>query len=204
MKYYVVKNGKTTGIFTNWDKCKESVNGFSGAIYKSFKSEKEALEYLNGTDTVASNTVSQNITSETAVNQNTAVAYCDGSYNDTTKQFSYGLVILFGNKEYEFSKAFDIIDESRNVAGEIYGAMKAMAFCIENNIKTLNLYYDYTGIEFWATKAWKANKDITRNYVKFYDSIKDKLDVNFVKVKGHSGVELNEKVDKLAKAAIGL
>lgn len=203
MKYYVVKSGRQTGIFTDWDKCKESVNGFSRAVYKSFKSQKEALEYLNDTGSVASNTVNEN-TADTVTDKDAAVAYCDGSYNDNTKQFSYGLVILFGNKEYEFSKAFNVIDESRNVAGEIYGAMKAMEFCVENNIKTLNLYYDYTGIEFWATKAWKANKDITKNYVKFYDSIKTKLNVNFVKVKGHSGVELNEKVDKIAKAAIGL
>ena len=108
------------------------------------------------------------------------------------------------SRAYEFSKAFDCIDESRNVAGEICGAMTAMRFCVDHNIKALDLYYDYTGIKFWATKFWKANKEITKNYVKFYDSIQDKLYVNFIKVKSHSGVKLNERVDKLAKAAIGL
>lgn len=207
MKYYAVKAGKTTGIFTNWDDAKEAVNGFSKALYKRFKTEKEALDYLNDT---ASHTVKP-ATTEPVIDEtkqiapeNTAVAFCDGSYNDTTKQFSYGLVIFCSDKVYEFSKAFDCIDESRNVAGEICGAMTAMRFCVDHNIKALDLYYDYTGIAFWATKVWKAGKDITKNYVKFYDSIQDKLYVNFIKVKGHSGIKLNERVDKLAKAAIGL
>ena len=134
----------------------------------------------------------------------TAVAFCDGSYNDATKQFSYGLVIFWNHQEYEFSKAFDVIDESRNVAGEIYGAMQAMQFCVDNHIQSLDLYYDYTGIAFWAIKFWKAHKKIPKQYVQFCDSIEDQLDVNFIKVKAHSGVELNERVDKLAKAAIGL
>lgn len=207
MKYYAVKSGNQTGIFTNWDDCKASVDGFSGAVYKSFPSEKEALDYLNDT---ASHTVKP-ATTEPVIDEtkliapeNTAVAFCDGSYNDTTKQFSYGLVIFCSDKVYEFSKAFDCIDESRNVAGEICGAMTAMQFCVNHHIPKLDLYYDYAGIAFWATKVWKANKDITKQYVQFCDSISDKLTVNFVKVKSHSGVKFNERVDKLAKAAIGL
>lgn len=207
MKYYAVKSGKQTGIFTTWDACKEAVNGVSGAVYKSFTSKKEALDYLNtAVDFAVKPATTESVTNQTktVADENTAIAYCDGSYNDATKQFSYGLVIFCSDKVYEFSKAFDCIDESRNVAGEICGAMTAMQFCIDHHIKSLDLYYDYTGIAFWATKVWKAGKDITKNYVKFYDSIQDKLYVNFIKVKGHSGVELNERVDKLAKAAIGL
>lgn len=35
-KYYVVWSGKTTGIFSNWDECKEQVSGYQGALYKGF------------------------------------------------------------------------------------------------------------------------------------------------------------------------
>ena len=35
-------------------------------------------------------------------------------------------------------------------------------------------------------------------------SVKDKIDIKFVKVKGHSGVEGNEEADLLAKQAVGI
>ena len=35
-KYYAVKVGKTPGIYQTWDECKANVDGFSGALYKSF------------------------------------------------------------------------------------------------------------------------------------------------------------------------
>ena len=46
-KYYVVKVGKSVGIYNNWEDCKKQVTGFSGAIYKSFPTLEEAKEYLN-------------------------------------------------------------------------------------------------------------------------------------------------------------
>ena len=47
-KFYAVKNGKKTGIFSTWDECKEQVFGFKGAIYKSFKTLSEAEAFLEG------------------------------------------------------------------------------------------------------------------------------------------------------------
>lgn len=35
-KYYVVRKGRKTGIYDNWDACKEQVHGYMGAKYKSF------------------------------------------------------------------------------------------------------------------------------------------------------------------------
>lgn len=47
MKYYAVKVGYKTGVFDNWEECKASVDGFTGAVFKSFKSLNSAEEYLN-------------------------------------------------------------------------------------------------------------------------------------------------------------
>ena len=46
-KYYAIKKGKgvTDKIVSSWDECKELVLGYP-SIYKSFKTEEEALEYL--------------------------------------------------------------------------------------------------------------------------------------------------------------
>lgn len=54
MKYYAVKKGRETGIFTSWDEAEKKVKGFSGAQYKSFKTEAEANAYLRGTAPKAS------------------------------------------------------------------------------------------------------------------------------------------------------
>ena len=196
MKYYAVRKGYKTGIFTNWEECKSYVHSFSGAEYKSFNNEQDAMDYLNNKN--------EYINTKVNIDKNTAIAYCDGSYDNNTQRFAYGVVIMHDNQTIEFSQAFDAFDTGRNMTGEIFGAMKAMQYCLDNNIKSLDLYYDYAGIEAWATGEWNANKELTKKYARFCNNLKDKLNVNFHKVKGHSGVELNERADKLAKAALGL
>lgn len=46
-KYYVVWFGDPAGIFDNWDKCKASIAGISGAQYKSFDTLAEAKIAFN-------------------------------------------------------------------------------------------------------------------------------------------------------------
>jgi ribonuclease HI len=41
-KFYAVMRGRKTGLFTRWDDCKRQVEGFQGAIYKSYPSKAEA------------------------------------------------------------------------------------------------------------------------------------------------------------------
>src|SRR5699024_2921565 len=38
--------GKKTGIFTSWPECERQVSGYAGAKYKSFKTQAEALQWL--------------------------------------------------------------------------------------------------------------------------------------------------------------
>lgn len=193
-KYYAVRKGKKTGIFNTWDECKMNVDGFSGAQYKSFKTKEEALAYIgDGNEVKIDNT-------------NGVIAYVDGSYNIATKEFSYGMVILRDSKEYTFNKKFDDKDlaSMRNVAGEIKGAQAAMAYAVEEGLKEITIYYDYAGIAFWCLGDWKANKEGTIAYKEYYDSIKELVKVNFVKVKGHSGDKYNDMADALAKEALGI
>ena len=53
-------------------------------------------------------------------------------------------------------------------------------------------------------EAWKTNKDGTKAYKAFYESLAGKLKVNFHKVKGHSGDRYNDEADKLAKDQLGI
>ncbi len=193
-KFYVVKKGYNCGIYESWDECKKQVEGYSGAVYKSFKNIDDAKKFFQPDNNVKEN-------SEFDI-----VAYVDGSYNIETKEFSYGMVILLGKDEKLFSEKFDDkeLSEMRNVAGEIMGAMKAMEYCLEFGFKSILIHFDYEGIEKWCSGDWKANKVGTQNYKKFYDSIKDKINITFKKVKAHSGNKYNDLADKLAKQALNI
>jgi len=189
--FYGVKNGRKIGVYNSWEECQKQVIGFPNAEFKKFSSEQEALEYVLGT------TKKIELRIET-------LAYVDGSYNLETGSYSYGVVIIDGENEYHFSGREDDKELAlmRNVAGEIKGSMVAMEWARINGKKSIGIYYDYTGIENWALGNWKTNKEGTKNYKKYYDKIKNDLDVVFIKVKAHSGNKYNDLADKLAKEAI--
>lgn len=200
-KYYAVRKGKVPGIYMTWDDCKAQVDGFSGAEYKSFPSLEEAAAFAEGGDDNVSAEVRDGVPVSDEYN---AVAYVDGSYNDATKEFSYGVVMFHDGKEIHFSEKVEDsgLAEMRNVAGEIKGAECAMRYAVGKGCKTLIIYHDYEGIAKWCMGIWKANKEGTQAYKAYYDSIKDRIKIDFVKVKGHSGDLYNDKADELAKKAI--
>ena len=47
-KFYVVWVGRIPGVYASWGECKEQVEGFTGAKYKSFSTELEAQRAYSG------------------------------------------------------------------------------------------------------------------------------------------------------------
>ena len=207
--YYAVRIGKTPGIYKTWEDCKAQVIGYKGAIYKGFAEKQDAEDFLRG-GLSASNTdaASDNNDENTQVEPSDSeiTAYVDGSFS-SGKSFGCGCIILKdGEVIAEISKAYE--DEElatmRNVAGEIKASELAMQYALDNGYTSLSIYHDYQGIASWCLGEWKTNKAGTIAYKQFYDDIKDKLKVHFIKVKGHSGDEYNEIADGLAKKALGI
>ncbi len=193
-KVYAVRKGRTPGIYQTWAECQKQISGFSGAEYKGLPTMEEAKAYVEGGCDAAGDP--DNITTE-------AVAYVDGSYNLSTRQFSCGVVFFHGEKEEYFSQLYNDpeLAEMRNVAGEIKGSEKAIQYCLDNEIKSVTIFHDYEGIAKWCTGAWQAKKDGTRKYKEFYEAAREKVEIKFVKVKGHSGDKYNDMADQLAKSA---
>lgn len=219
-KYYAVKNGKIKGVYLTWKDCQSMVIGYPNAVYKSFEDPHEAMDFLVGEKTSVRKDKKldkvENIDDEVldkdrdeyyefTIDKDTIEAYVDGSFDASQKKYGSGGVLIKNGKVIDsFSKEGKNLDSvsMRNVAGEIEASMYAMEYCVDNGYSKLVLYFDYNGIEKWCTGEWKANKKGTKDYKKFYDEISDKLEVKFVKVKAHTGVEYNEMADKLAKESI--
>lgn len=192
MKYYAVKNGRKSGIYTTWEQCKAQVEGFSGAVYKSFSTQQEALDYLNDYQVSGSKA--------------DCVAYVDGSYDHSILAYGSGVVVLYNKKKYTCSKMNNHKElvGMRNVAGEIEASMIAMRFAKEHGCKHLEICYDYEGIEKWCTGVWQANKPGTQAYRDYYKKMSECMEITFTKIKSHSGNALNDEADELAKKALGL
>ncbi|HHX63094.1 MAG TPA: reverse transcriptase-like protein [Epulopiscium sp.] len=203
-KTYAVRRGRETGLFKTWAECQKQVIGFSGAEYKSFITLKEAEAYIEG---ASEEVVGEDFTTDDG-NQSVevVVAYVDGSYDVKTHQYGSGVVILWKGEKQVFSFKGDTpqLADMRNVAGEIVGAQRAMEFALENKAKKVIIYYDYEGIEKWCTGAWKAKKEGTQMYAQAYERLKKQIEVEFVKVRAHTGDKYNEEADILAKKAIDL
>ena len=50
-KFYAVKVGKKPGIYETWAECQSQISGFSGAIYRGFATQEEAMVFLKNSVT---------------------------------------------------------------------------------------------------------------------------------------------------------
>jgi len=113
-KFYAVKAGRTTGIFTDWDSCKQSINGFSGAVFKSFTTIESANEYLTPTTRLAKNNI---------------CIYTDGS--SMNKKGGYAFIIVKDNQSSEFYGKVPLSPCTNNQA-ELYAVYMALNEYQEN------------------------------------------------------------------------
>lgn len=128
--------------------------------------------------------------------------YVDGSYiNGST---GYGAVILKdGEVVEELSGAVtdSRLTETRQVAGELRAVEEAINWCERNGIEEVAIYYDYNGIEKWATGAWKTNQAMTQGYARAVRS--SPVKIRWHKVTSHTGDRWNDRADELAKRGAG-
>ena len=201
-RYYAVKVGHKVGLFETWDECNKQINGYSGAIYKSFSTKKEANAYLTGAEAPEEAYVSK------PDSEKEIYAYVDGSYDVKTGAYSYGIVLLFHSGDVKTLNGKSENDKAasmRNVAGELKGAAVAMQYAVNNGYEKLTIFHDYEGIGKWARKEWKTNLEATKAYADYCDKIYKTLKkLEFVKVAAHTGVIYNELADELAKEALGI
>ena len=203
-KFYAVKNGKNgDGIYDSWEACKapgprgekRGVQGLShpgggGGLPRAGR----GLHHLKGGSP------------ENPQREGVAVAYVDGSFSKDTGEFACGAVLFWqGERALSSKKAHNdpALAEMHNVAGEILGAVAVIRYCLDKGIPALEIHHDYEGVGKWATGLWKANKPGTQAYAALCKQAMERLQLSFVKVKGHSGNQWNDLADQLARRALG-
>ena len=199
MKFYGVRRGRTTGVFDSWDACRKQVYKFPSAEYKAFSTREEAFAFVSP---AAPALKKAKKTWDVSSDSNTAI-WVDGScfpQRDGSLRIGWGLLIKQDGEEVYRARGNDIPPEAvehRNVAGEIFGILKALEWCKEQGIAEVTLYFDYQGLESWPTGVWRAKLPFTQLYAQAVNA--SGITIHWSKVKAHSGIPENEIVDQLAK-----
>ena len=188
-KTYAVRVGRKVGLFRSWPECQAQVSGFAGAEYKSFPTESEARAWMEraapGTGAPASD----------------VAIYTDGSYRGG--RYGWAFVVLKGGElvaEQAGAGGGDLAAESHNIAGELHAVMQAVSYARREGLLPATIYHDLEGAAKWVNGAWQARNELTQSYVRFMQPYLNEL--TFVHVRGHSGVQWNERCDVLAKEAM--
>ena len=199
-KIYAVKQGNQVGIFLTWEECQAATKGFSSPKFKAFETEELAKAYLNDEDIVLKNDITPRL------NKGEVVAFVDGSFDATKQIYGYGAYIIAP----QFPKPVELCGKGQNekyidlhnVAGEILGVLNAVDWAWKNGFSKIALFYDYEGIGKWANGEWKANKTLSQYYQSYIEEKRELLQIDFIKVSGHSNNAYNDRADVLAKSAI--
>ncbi|MGI5989212.1 MAG: viroplasmin family protein [Lachnospiraceae bacterium] len=212
-KFYAVHKGKTPGVYTDWPSCRSQVAGYKNPVYKGFDNFMDAVKFVKegpgpGRSGRTEESRARGVSGST---QGSFVlekpyAFTDGSYNSKTKVYGYGGFLVHGDKREVLagSGSDPEFASMRNVAGEILGAEAAVRKALELGLDRLTICYDYMGVEMWAVGKWKRNLAATRRYHEVMQQAMKQMDIRFVKIKSHTGVEGNEEADRLAKKSAGL
>ena len=221
--FYAVAKGRNPGIYTEWsgpNGAQVQVTRFKGASHQRFGTEEEAKAFIeNSAPQVSSpqgtggrNGKSDNKDKPSAheserINQITI--YTDGGCINNPGPGGYGAVIINGETAQEISGGYRYTTNNRM---ELMACIVALSSLKKPASVTLHSDSKYVvdGITKGWAKGWRANNWIKPSNKKpalnpdLWDQLLklcEKHDVEFKWVKGHAGIEFNERCDVLATEA---
>jgi ribonuclease HI len=218
VKYYAVRKGHKTGIFTTWGQVEPLVKGFPGAQHKSFPNLELARSYLDSEGSIvpelSSSASSPDVShAQCEDSQYDVVIYTDGSSDQV--RAGYGVVFTKNNRVITTFKGplpLDIYPAQTNNQSELYAILIALKELKKHKqilIKSDSNYSIKSLTEWchgWIRNGWKTskgmdvlNKELIMDILHELDSRNlDEKSIKFEHVRAHCGIEFNELADELA------
>ncbi|MFT8322232.1 MAG: ribonuclease H family protein [Bacillus sp. (in: firmicutes)] len=162
-KYYVVWNGRKTGIFTTWAECEKQTKGFQGASFKSFPTIEEAQHAFAQGKNMGMGASIQSKTSGSkkqsaspeAIEENSISVDAACSGNPGLMEYR-GVHTTTGETIFHFGPVF-----GTNNIGEFLGIVDALVLLKEQG-KNTTIYTDSMTALSWVRNK-KANTTLKRD-----------------------------------------
>ncbi|EAR56646.1 hypothetical ribonuclease HI [Photobacterium sp. SKA34] len=227
-KFYVVWQGREPGIYTDWTSCKQQVDKFTGAKYKSFPSQEEAKAAFNGKASVyRTSTATKNVSKAVKTSKGSLTAeqvhavkaeikiFTDGGCDPNPGKAGSGLALYRENHLNELWFGLYNPKGTNNTAelNALYQALLQAEKYIAGGISVAifcDSRYSIQSITQWAVSwkknGWKKsggeikNLDLIQLMFECYQTIKDMLQIYHVN--GHVGIEGNELADRMSILAV--
>lgn len=218
-KFYVVKSGRTPGIYTTWAQCLQQVEKFSGAVYKSYKTREEAEDAFGSNSSTATKAAPKKRHSAAKIDTPSVSTdgirlriYCDGACSGNPGKSGSGLAIYEDEKMPVLMYGAADVMGTNNTA-ELKALLRALELAVDAQHEKVAILsdskYSIECVVNWAY-GWKKNGwtkkggdiknlELIQTAHGIYESIKDKVVISHVR--GHAGVEGNELADRMAVIA---
>ncbi len=226
-QYYIVVNGRNSGVYTKWfgeGEAAEQVEGFPEAVYKGFYTHEEAINWLKEFPKETLLNVAPNLVdylerhAETTVSTNDIVAdlleygkvvmFTDGCVNPEAGSGGYGVVLKYRGATKEISGGFQETTHNRMEMMACIEGLRALKRPSEVVIFSDSKYVvdsmSKGWVEKWRSQGWMRNeKDRVENSDLWEQLLElcKQHQVEFRWVKGHNNTKDNERCDRLASEA---
>ena len=209
-KFYAVKRGRKTGLYTVWAECAAQVKGCQGAVYKGFMTEEEARAWLGGADARAEQPRAAAEMAEPSAPDADYIIHTDGSCLRNPGGAGGWAAVIETTATGAVEEKSGGDPETTNNRMELTAALMALSAVPEGARVALYTDSQYLKNAFtkfwlpaWKKRGWKKadgepvlNQDL---WVQL-DAAFAARQVQFHWVKGHAGNPRNERCDALARA----
>jgi len=210
-KFYAVAVGRVPGIYSNWPEAKKQIEGFAGAMHKSFASLPEADAWLKnpGQCRGGRQQAAPMVATATEMDDMGVVIHTDGSCLGNPGPGGYGAIIREKGQERQLSGGFRHTTNNRM---EIMAAIIALRATAAGG-ETIHLYSDSSYLvnaigkgwaKNWARRGWRKsdgqpalNADLWQELLALLANRK----VVWHWLRGHAGHYDNGRCDRLAVSA---
>ena len=209
-KFYAVKRGRKTGLYTVWAECAAQVKGFQGAVYKGFMTEDEARAWLGGANARAEQPRAAAEMAAPSAPDADYIIHTDGSCLRNPGGAGGWAAVIETAATGAVEEKSGGAPETTNNRMELTAALMALSAVPEGARVALYTDSQYLKNAFtkfwlpaWKKRGWKKadgepvlNQDL---WVQL-DAAFAARQVQFHWVKGHAGNPRNERCDALARA----